>query len=346
LSRVGHLHQGRFLPDAQLPNSGRRISLLVQPPACAIDSSNLPRSATRGYRSGTTSGQQKSVGTLREFCIGRFSKKSKSFAFSISVFTVSFRLLNPMNTLCVSLSAGNLTSLKNSRCSLPVRHTADGPLVSKRSVFKVLLGLTLAAMVASSATVSTAATVDINPSKDNTLYEYVPADGDRSNALGLHFFTGETGMGEVRRGVLAFDISAQIPPGSIITGVTLTLNMSMTPSANLRTTELHKLLADWGEGTSQASGGEGSGAPATTNDATWRHRFFDTIFWTSEGGDFSDAVSASQLVGGVGVYAWSSPQMIADVQSWLDNPITNFGWLVLGDESAIGTAKRDRKSVV
>ena len=32
--------------------------------------------------------------------------------------------------------------------------------------------------------------------------------------------------------------------------------------------------------------------------------------------------------------------MIADVQAWLDNPANNFGWLVLGDETAIGTAKR------
>ena len=32
--------------------------------------------------------------------------------------------------------------------------------------------------------------------------------------------------------------------------------------------------------------------------------------------------------------------MVADVQSWLDNPASNFGWLVLGDETAIATAKR------
>ena len=33
--------------------------------------------------------------------------------------------------------------------------------------------------------------------------------------------------------------------------------------------------------------------------------------------------------------------MVADVQSWLDNPATNFGWLVLGDESMMMmTAKR------
>ena len=32
--------------------------------------------------------------------------------------------------------------------------------------------------------------------------------------------------------------------------------------------------------------------------------------------------------------------MIADVQSWLDSPANNFGWLILGDESGIATAKR------
>ena len=110
------------------------------------------------------------------------------------------------------------------------------------------------------------------------------------------------------------------------------MNMSMTPAGAL-TVELHKLLADWGEGTSHAPMGEGDGAPATPNDATWRHRFFDTIFWTTQGGDFSATVSASQSVGGVGQYTWSSAQMVADVQSWLDNPASNFGWLVLGDET-------------
>ena len=182
--------------------------------------------------------------------------------------------------------------------------------------------------------------ININPIKDNTLYEYDPAQGDHSNALGNHFFAGETAMGELRRGVLAFDIAGSIPAGSTILGGTLSLNMSRTGLDTARNVELHKLLADWGEGTSVAPGEEGDGAPATTNDATWRHRFFDTIFWTTEGGDFAGTVSASQSVGAVGVYMWSSPLMVADVQSWLNNPATNFGWLVLGDESDILTSKR------
>ena len=184
-----------------------------------------------------------------------------------------------------------------------------------------------------------AGTINIMPSKDNTLYEYDPAEGDHSNGAGFHLFAGENGMGEVRRGVLAFGISETIPPGSTITAVSLSMNMSMTPAGAL-TVELHKLLADWGEGTSHAPMGEGDGAPATPNDATWRHRFFDSVFWTTQGGDFSAAISASQSVGGIGQYTWNSAQMVADVQSWLDNPASNFGWLVLGDESTIATAKR------
>ena len=185
-----------------------------------------------------------------------------------------------------------------------------------------------------------AAIINITPSKDNTLYEYNPADGDRSNALGLHFFAGNTAEPEIRRGVLAFDIAGNIPVGSTIIAVTLSLNMSRTALDDPRTVELHLLLADWGEGTSMAPGEEGDGAPATPNDATWRHRFFDTVFWTNEGSDFSATVSATQSVGPIGQYTWSSVQMVTDVQSWVDNPASNFGWLVLGDESTSMTSKR------
>ena len=185
-----------------------------------------------------------------------------------------------------------------------------------------------------------AASVAINPSKDNTLYEYVVADGDRSNGVGGRFFSGKTAESHIRRGVLAFSIAGNIPAGSTITSVSLSLNMSRTNASTPRPVELHKLLADWGEGTSDASANEGKGAPATVNDATWRHRFYSTVLWATQGGVFSSTVSASQAVGAVGLYTWSSAQMVADVQSWLDTPVNNFGWLVLGDESVSTTAKR------
>ena len=35
--------------------------------------------------------------------------------------------------------------------------------------------------------------------------------------------------------------------------------------------------------------------------------------------------------GDVQVSQFKSAQMIADVQNWLDNPSTDFGWIVRGD---------------
>jgi hypothetical protein len=32
--------------------------------------------------------------------------------------------------------------------------------------------------------------------------------------------------------------------------------------------------------------------------------------------------------------------MVSDLQSWLDAPVTNYGWLLLGNEASLATAKR------
>lgn len=182
--------------------------------------------------------------------------------------------------------------------------------------------------------------VSIGSSKDNTLYED-PA-GSLSNSAGQYFFVGRTStiVDRIRRGVLAFDIAGNVPAGSTVTSVSLTLHMSRSISGP-QSIELHKILADWGEGSSVGPGEEGMGAGATTGDATWIHRFFDTATWASPGGDFSATVSASTIVGlTVDDYTWTSAQMVANVQSWLDSPSTNFGWSLTGNEATDTTAKR------
>jgi hypothetical protein len=103
---------------------------------------------------------------------------------------------------------------------------------------------------------------------------------------------------------------------------------------------LHRVLFDWGEGASDALGQEGTGATALPPDATWLHRATPDSLWTAPGGDFEAIPSAMQSVGGIASYTWSSSQLVADVQSWLDEPDNNFGWLVLGNEDALRTAKR------
>lgn len=179
-------------------------------------------------------------------------------------------------------------------------------------------------------------TIALTPVLDNTLYESTL--GTISNGAGQHLFAGTTGNGDIRRGLLAFDLSG-IPAGAIVLSATLTLTMSKT-IAGETPVALHALTADWGEGTSDALGEEGTGATAAPGDATWLHTFFDTDLWAQPGGDFDAAPSAVTPVGGPGVYAWASPGLAADVAGWLANPSGNFGWVLLGDETAATTAKR------
>lgn len=174
------------------------------------------------------------------------------------------------------------------------------------------------------------------PAKDNTLF--FDAEGDVSNGMGQFFFTGANAQGNVRRGVLAFDLSG-IPSGSTITAATLRLSMS-SGDDEARTTTLHRLLADWGEGASDAPGAEGQGAPAQPNDATWLFNFFPGSAWANAGGDFDPAITAATSVTSPGFYTWSGAGLLADVQSWHADPSSNFGWMIRGDEAVNGSAKR------
>jgi hypothetical protein len=183
--------------------------------------------------------------------------------------------------------------------------------------------------------------VVLTPIKDNTLYQ--TADGSLSDGSGDYLFVGRVGSsggGAIRRTLLRFDIPGTIPPSSTITSVTLTMNMSKS-NAGPQTISLQKLTADWGEGTSNANANEGSGAPSSTNDATWIHRFFPATSWTKAGGDFSSVVTASIQVNSVGTCSWgSTSQMVTDVQGWLTNPSSNFGWILIGNEATASTAMR------
>ena len=111
-----------------------------------------------------------------------------------------------------------------------------------------------------------AATATLNPTKDNTLYSQ-----GGSNGVGEFLFIGRVSNGDggaMRRALLAFDVSSNVPAGATITGANLSLTMSKTRAGG-EDVKLHKVLADWGEGTSNAPGQEGRGTAATTGDATW-----------------------------------------------------------------------------
>ncbi len=184
-------------------------------------------------------------------------------------------------------------------------------------------------------------TITRNPDKDNTLYQSTA--GTTSNGQGVDLFAGRTNESAnfIRRSVIHFDLSA-IPAGSTINSVSLSMRLNRAGAAGNANVALHRATANWGEGASNDTGTTGQGTTAATNDATWLHRFYNTQFWTTAGGDFAAAASATTSVStSVGTrFTWSSAAMAADVQSWITTPANNFGWVVRGDETRAQTSKR------
>jgi hypothetical protein len=179
--------------------------------------------------------------------------------------------------------------------------------------------------------------ITLTPSKDNTIFS---KNDDASNALGM-LFTSTTSQGNTRRALLAFDVTSQIPTDSTVTSASLMLNLSEAASGSgTLEHELHRLLQDWGEGSSYAT--NGNGAAATPGDVTWASRFFPDTPWSTPGGDFVATPSASALVSEtLAPVTWgSTPTMVADVQAWLDSPGNNYGWILLGDEVQLGAARK------
>ncbi len=180
--------------------------------------------------------------------------------------------------------------------------------------------------------------VNVNPVKDNMI---VQESGAISSGAGSWFVAGKNNQGsggQSRRALVQFDLTA-IPTGATVTGVTLTMTNDRGKGGS-HALSLHRVLASWGEGTSNSDADPGKGAAATTNDATWTHRFYPGTAWAAAGGDFAAAASASTVVGNSGSYAWTSAQMVTDVQQWVSTPATNFGWLIIGNETTKQTARR------
>ncbi len=183
---------------------------------------------------------------------------------------------------------------------------------------------------------ASADSITIEPLQDNTIY----ADNtSNSNGAGDFIFAGQNGGASPRRALIAFDLTA-IPANAQIDSVTLNLFASQTGSSVAANIGLHRLVSNWGESNSDAPGGEGGGTAAQNGDATWDFTFFDTQSWVTPGGDFVAGASATTVVDVNGPYSWSSSKLVGDVQNWVDGTENNFGWILIGDETAAGTSKR------
>lgn len=200
-----------------------------------------------------------------------------------------------------------------------------------------LLGLTACSLFG--------ATVTLIPSADTTLIEHAPD----SNLGGQKYFSaGSTGLTPPtrNRGLFRFDVAGAVPAGARIQAVNLTLSVVHQPSNgdNPSPFVLRKMLKPWGEGNKplEEGGSPGLGEAATAGEATWQDRFaFSGQPWTRPGGqapeDFSPAITAEVYIYGTADSPYllpSTPALVADTQSWLDQPAVNYGWILMTEAEA------------
>lgn len=221
-----------------------------------------------------------------------------------------------------------------------------------------LFRIALTLMPLGAVSLASAETIPLMPSHDATIFgtsinEGVPnTDGqglyNRSNGAGPGIFSGGNGALAPHRALIQFDIAGNLPQGAVINSAQLTMYIGIVAGSGgapglgdqtQRTMDLHRLTAGWGEGITGANsttiGGTGQGFPANPGDATWNERHFGSVPWTTPGGDFVQTVSGGLAVGSVffSPQTWqSTPQMAADVQSWLNDPDNNFGWILINRE--------------
>lgn len=213
-------------------------------------------------------------------------------------------------------------------------------------LYRKFISSLLFASLSMASLLSAAEVMVIEAGADNTLYE--DPEGSVSNGSGAIMVAGRTNgeVDSIRRAVLFFDVAGTIPHGAVVESVALILYLNKG-NGGIREMRLHRLLADWGEGSSVKDKG-GTGAPAQPGDATWLHTFYPDSFWGSDGGRYVGRVSAAQLVGTAGggnddpgPYTWqSTDRLVDDVRRWVKNPAKNYGWILVGDESVPQTAKQ------
>ncbi|MBP6624111.1 MAG: DNRLRE domain-containing protein, partial [Chitinophagaceae bacterium] len=180
--------------------------------------------------------------------------------------------------------------------------------------------------------------VNLSANKDNTIFEQ---NQGNSNGAGPYLGVGRNNQspGYKTRALISFNLTS-LPYNAEIQNAILNLNSSQPSNvAGPQSHSLHKLLQNWGEGSSYSTQG-GVGAPASSTDATWLSTFHTISSWTTAGGSFNPTSSASTIVDNAGAYSWNSPSMVTDIQYWLNNPTSNFGWMLKSDETNFPDAKR------
>ncbi len=217
--------------------------------------------------------------------------------------------------------------------------------MSARS-FQILLGV----LIGCNPSPIAATTVLIPSGADTTLIQTQPTN----NLGGATIVNAGTTQNFTRnRGLFRFEVASQIPRGARINSVDFVVEVTGQPRDGFTPSSfgLHRLLKSWGEGNKISADAThpGFGSLATIGEATWNSRFaLTTNVWSLPGGaatnDYAADFSAQAGIYGVGDSPYtfvSTAALVADVQSWVDDPAANYGWILISRAEEVNfTARR------
>lgn len=183
----------------------------------------------------------------------------------------------------------------------------------------VLIGV-VAFALAGSAFYTQATTVTLLPTADTSLRSSAP-DDPLGNSNPLLVGVAKSPATVTNHSLLKFDFSS-IPANATITGATLTVTIyrSNTEPSNY---DLNRVLVDWNE-----------------YEATWNNRNASTPWLLGGAQSGTEFVTMPSVTAQVDDAIFSSAGMIADVQLWVNNPGTNYGWIMIATGEVTGTGKQ------
>ncbi len=189
-----------------------------------------------------------------------------------------------------------------------------------------------------------AATVTIPATADTAIF----SENSENNFGNGNLIAGTNAFGgQSARSLLLFNVRAAIPAGNRITSAVFEIGIIRQSNRNVPSAyELHRWLKPWTEGGGGSS--VATGSPAAPGESTWNSQAYQSLVWSTPGGqagvEFSAAASATGSVIDTGNALYtiaSTPALVSDVQGWLNSPATNHGWMLASSaEGLSGTARR------
>ena len=174
--------------------------------------------------------------------------------------------------------------------------------------------------------------ITLDAADDATLYE--SSQGNIANSKGQYIFIGKTNNGDLRRTLIRFNLSTEIPSDATIDSVFLSLSMNKTQNA-AQDLRIYPVLGAWEEGSSDASANEGKGTSATEGDPTWTYRVYPDTLWNNEGGDIGEEILFEGSIQGSGSYSLKgTDDFITLFDQWRKGDMPNYGVMLIGNEDS------------